>query len=58
MANTDMTYCDGKGCVLREQCSRYIDGQRIKNGHGEGQYYWMDHCDIETREGFLKHDIL
>ena len=25
MANTDMTYCDGKGCVLREQCSRYID---------------------------------
>ena len=54
MANTDMTYCDGKGCVMSGQCRRYVDGQRIKNSCEEGQYYWMDHCDVETREGFLK----
>lgn len=58
MANTDITYCDGKGCALRDQCRRYEQGQRIKNSREEGQYYWMDHCDVETRDGFLKQDRL
>ena len=51
--NTDITYCNGKGCGISGQCRRYVDGQRIKNSREEGQYYWMDHCDIETRDGFL-----
>lgn len=29
MANRDITYCNGKGCGLRELCRRYVDGQRI-----------------------------
>ena len=56
--NTDITYCDGKGCGLREQCRRYVNGQQIKNSREEGQYYWMTNCDVETREGFLKQDRL
>ena len=57
MDNADLTYCDGKGCGLREQCLRYVDGQRIKNGREEGQYYWMDYCDVETRNGFLNNNF-
>lgn len=55
MANKDFTYCQGKGCALQSQCKRYLVGQRIVNGH-EGdinEYWWMDHCDIESREGFV-----
>ena len=33
MANTDITYCNGKGCILRSQCRRYQDGQRIIANH-------------------------
>lgn len=55
MANKDITYCNGKGCVLRNQCRRYQDGQRIMaNRHGDSnQHRWMDNCDPETREGFI-----
>lgn len=48
------TYCDGVGCILRERCRRFVDGQRIKLNREKdsGQYYWMSHCDIEAREGY------
>ena len=54
MANRDVTYCNGRGCALRGQCRRYVDGQRIMINaeRDEGQYYWWDNCNEETREGF------
>ena len=56
MANTDITYCNGKGCILRSQCRRFQDGQRIiANYNGDtNQHRWMDNCDPETREGYLQ----
>lgn len=56
MANTYITYCNGKGCVLRIHCKRYQDGQRIIVNHNgdTNQYLWMDNCDPETREGYLQ----
>jgi hypothetical protein len=55
MANTDIAYCNGKGCILRSQCRRYLNGQRIiVNQNGDAnQYRWMDNCDPETREGYF-----
>lgn len=56
MANTDITYCNGKGCILRSQCRRFQEGQRIiANYNGDtNQHWWMDNCDPETREGYLQ----
>ena len=56
MANTDITYCNGKGCILRSQCRRFQDGQRIiANYNGDtNQHRWMDNCDPETRDGYLQ----
>lgn len=56
MANTDINYCNGKGCVLRDTCRRYVEGQRIiRNVEGDSnQYYWFDHCSEDAREGYLK----
>lgn len=47
------TYCDGIGCLLRQQCRRYVEGQHVLAARHEGQYYWQDHCDPETREMYL-----
>lgn len=56
MANRDITYCNGKGCGLRERCRRYVDGQRIilNANRDENQHWWMDHCDEEHREGYVE----
>lgn len=56
MDSTDITYCNGKGCILRSQCRRFQDGQRIIANHNgdANQYRWMDNCDTETREGYLQ----
>ena len=43
-------YCDGNGCLLRTTCRRYTEGERIRNSRTEGQWYWTEHCDPETRE--------
>lgn len=55
MANTDITYCNGKNCILRSQCRRYQDGRRIIANHNgdTNQHWWMDNCAPETREGYL-----
>lgn len=55
MANKDIAYCNGKGCILKSQCRRYQDGQRIiENLDGDAnQYIWMDSCNPNNREGFL-----
>lgn len=52
MIHGDMTYCNGKGCLLRHACRRYLEGQRIMlNREGDtNQYWWVDCCDPETRE--------
>ena len=50
--NNDMTYCNGKSCALKTKCRRYLDGQRILTGREESQWYWMDNCDPELREGY------
>lgn len=58
MANSDITYCNGVGCMLKNQCKRHQDGQRIKaNVNGDtGQYWWMDNCDQKNLDGFLSTD--
>jgi hypothetical protein len=55
MANTEITYCNGKGCILRSQCRRFQDGQRIiANQNGDtNQHRWMDNCDPDDRELFI-----
>lgn len=55
MANRDVTYCKGKGCLLAEMCQHYLDGQQIADSDNE-QYHWMDHCDEESREAFVSVD--
>lgn len=53
----NITYCNGVGCVLRTQCKRYQDGQRIiANTNGDtGQYAWMDNCNPENREMYINN---
>ena len=54
--NQDIIYCNGVGCnILRDHCRRYVEGERIKkNANGDtNQYWWIDHCDVETRESFI-----
>ena len=53
----NITYCNGKGCVLRNQCKRYQDGQRIiANINGDtDQYAWMDNCNPENREMYINN---
>lgn len=55
MVNRDITYCNGKGCMLRNHCQRYQDGQRIIANHNgdTNQYYWMDNCNEENRDGYI-----
>ena len=52
----NITYCNGKGCVLRNQCRRYLDGQRIIANHNgdTNQYWWMDNCNVENRDGYIQ----
>ena len=52
-----MTYCNGKGCMLKETCRRYTEGQRIGlNKDGDTfQYHFMDNCDPETRELYINN---
>lgn len=52
----NITYCNGIGCVLRNQCKRYQDGQRIKQNveRDTGQYVFMDSCNEEDREMYMK----
>lgn len=56
----NITYCNGIGCVLRNQCRRYQDGQRIKQNveRDTGQYVFMDNCSPENRDGYIsiKHN--
>ena len=51
--NKDVTYCKGKNCLLRSSCKRYVDGQAIPIGEMD-QHWWMEHCDVETRECYWK----
>lgn len=55
MANRDITYCNGKGCMLKNQCKRYQDGQCIIANHNgdTNQYWWMDNCNEENRDGYI-----
>ena len=53
--NRDVTYCRGKKCNLRQHCVRFKDGERIMND--DGSYWWMDHCDEETRDGYIKEVV-
>lgn len=45
--NRDFVYCDGKNCVLRWRCRRFIEWQKIiANRNGDtNQWYWMPNCD-------------
>lgn len=48
---TDFTYCEGKGCGLRNSCTRYLDGLTAANDHQT--HSWMEHCDKESRECYI-----
>ena len=56
MTNKCIAYCNGKGCGLRNHCRRYQEGQRVYNNRDDDaiQYLWMDNCDPENRDGFIK----
>jgi hypothetical protein len=46
----DFTYCKGKGCGLRNSCTRYLKGfQNL----GSANQHWMDNCDAESRECYI-----
>lgn len=43
-------FCQGIGCLLRESCHRYRDGEKIdKSAPG---YNWMVSCDEDERNGY------
>ncbi len=44
-------FCEGVNCLLKDQCQRYIEGQRIDD-RAPG-YHWMPNCDVESRSAFL-----
>ena len=44
-------FCEGKDCLLKEQCQRYVLGKNI-DADAPG-YSWMSNCDIEHRSGFI-----
>lgn len=51
--NKDFTYCNGKGCALKEHCVRHLSGLRVpKDVSG---YWWMECCDEETRNGYINN---
>jgi len=54
MATPHYTYCRGNRCLLRSNCKRYLDGQRMPDSLlGKSDHHgWIDHCDEETRELF------
>ena len=58
--NLDITYCHGKGCLLRDSCRRYTGGQHIiRNKDGDTfQYYFMDCCTPETRELYIDNQYI
>ena len=51
MANDFFTYCLGTRCGMKANCSRYVEGRRLPNG----DWRWMEHCDVETRDGYIKY---
>jgi len=52
------TYCNGRGCLLKDMCRLYVDGLAVyTNRQGDtDQHRWMDNCDPETRELFISTD--
>lgn len=50
MANSDITYCKGNRCALREHCVRYVEGLSLPDGN----WWWMDNCDETIRDGFVE----
>lgn len=44
-------FCKGANCLLKDQCRRYIEGQRIDD-RAPG-YHWMPNCDVENRIAFV-----
>lgn len=51
----NMTLCNGAGCAMKQQCERYLQGQRVKvNRDGDtNQHIFIDHCDEDSRPGFI-----
>lgn len=47
--NQDFTYCLGKNCTIKEYCVRYKEGKRLPDGN----WWWMEQCDEETRDGYI-----
>jgi len=50
--NKDFNYCYGRGCILKEHCIRYTEGQKIPLL--EEGWWWMDNCG-ENREGYISY---
>ena len=46
------TYCEGDSCVLKEHCTRYLEGLRLPDGNG---WWWMKSCEDE-RDGYINAD--
>ncbi|MBQ8969219.1 MAG: hypothetical protein IJ064_05765 [Bacteroidaceae bacterium] len=49
--SNDFTYCKGSRCVLKEHCTRYLDGLKLPDGN----WWWMQDCG-ENRTGYINRD--
>lgn len=45
MANSDITYCNGHRCAIKEHCVRYLEGVKIPSD--EVVWWWMNDCGDE-----------
>jgi hypothetical protein len=54
MAKSYTVYCRGRHCLLRSNCKRYLNGQRMPDSMLESsdQHCWIDKCDEESRDMF------
>ena len=52
MFTNDFIYCEGKGCMLRQSCLRYTEGEKLK----EVVRLCIDHCGEELRELYIDNN--
>ena len=54
-----MVYCNGKDCLLRDTCKRYVDGQYvIQNCEKYDGSAFIESCNPETRELLISINYL
>lgn len=52
--NTDIDFCKGVNCALKEHCKRYLSGLHYREDNNP--HWWFDSCD-EERSMYLDDSI-